>query len=58
VSKSFRGNNYGKLLIQYLVEEAKKKECYKITLYCDEKLEKFYGLNGFYKNGIQMAVYL
>ena len=57
VSKSFRGNNYGKILINYLIEEAKKKKCYKITLYCDEKLEKFYGLSGFSKKGIQMAIY-
>lgn len=57
VSKSFRGNNYGQILVNYLIEEAKKKKCYKITLYCDEKLEKFYGLNGFSKKGIQMAIY-
>jgi len=57
VSKSFRGNNYGQLLVKYLIKEAKKKECYKITLYCDEKLEKFYNLNGFSKKGIQMAIY-
>jgi predicted GNAT family N-acyltransferase len=58
VSKNFRGNNYGKILINYLIEEAKKKKCYKITLYCDEKLEKFYGVNGFTKKGIQMAIYI
>jgi len=58
VSKNFRRNNYGQLLIKFLINEAKKKNCYKVTLYCDENLEKFYGINGLCKKGIQMALYL
>ena len=57
VSKSYRKNNYGKTMVKRLVEEAKKDGCYKITLYCDEKLEHFYADNGFEKKGIQMAIY-
>ena len=57
VSASHRKNNYGKALVKRLVEEAKSENCYKITLYCDEKLEKFYASNGFEKKCIQMSIY-
>lgn len=57
VSEKHRGKNYGKLLVKYLIEEAKNNTCYKVTLYCDEKLERFYGSNGFLKKGVQMAIY-
>ena len=57
VSTYHRKNNYGKTMVKHLVEEAKKEKCYKITLYCDEKLEHFYADNGFEKKGIQMAIY-
>lgn len=55
--KKYRGLGYGKILIDYVIEEAKKNDCYKITLYCQEELEKFYNKSGFMKNGIQMAIY-
>lgn len=58
VSKHFRGNSYGQILVKFLINEAKKKDCYKVTLYCDDNLEKFYGINGLCKKGIQMAIYL
>jgi len=57
VDEKYRGMKYGEKLINYLVEEAKKNDCYKVNLYCDEKLEKFYEKSSFQKKGIQMAVY-
>jgi len=57
VDEKFRGKKYGIELINYLVEEAKKNDCYKVNLYCDEKLEKFYEKSSFQKKGIQMAFY-
>lgn len=56
VSEKYRGQNYGKILINYLVKEATQNNCYKITLDCLENLEKFYGYNGFEKSGIQMTI--
>ena len=58
VDEKFRGKKYGIELINYLVQEAKKNDCYKVNLYCDEKLEKFYEKSNFEKKGIQMAIYI
>jgi glucosamine-phosphate N-acetyltransferase len=57
VDEKFRGKGYGEMIINHLCEEANKEECYKINLYCNEKLEKFYGKMMFQKKGIQMAIY-
>ena len=37
ISKNFRRQNYGKILIEYLIKKAKEKTCYKIILNCDSK---------------------
>jgi len=58
VDEKYRGQKYGEKLINYLVEESKKNGCYKVNLYCDESLEKFYEKSKFQKKGIQMAIYL
>jgi len=58
VDSSYRGQGYGTKLIDFLIEHAKTKGCYKITLYCKEELEKFYELNGLKRNSIQMALYM
>jgi glucosamine-phosphate N-acetyltransferase len=57
VHTDYRGKNYGKILINHLIEEAKKENCYKVTLYCKEELEKFYKSCDMDKNGIQMVIY-
>lgn len=57
ILKDYRGNGYGKILIDFLINEAKTNKCYKITLYCDDKIEQFYKNSNFEKNGIQMAIY-
>ncbi len=53
----YRGKGYGKILLDYIINEVKKNNCYKITLYCKEELENFYCKTKFVKNGIQMAIY-
>lgn len=58
VDSSYRGQGYGTKLIDFLIEHAKTKGCYKITLYCKQELENFYELNGLKRNGIQMALYI
>jgi glucosamine-phosphate N-acetyltransferase len=58
VKKKSRGYGFGVILMDYLVEQAKEKKCYKIMLDCKENLENFYNKSGFKKNGIQMVIYL
>ena len=41
-----------------LVEIGKKLGCYRITLFCDKKLIKFYERNGFKVNNVIMKKYL
>ena len=48
----------GVSLIKELVAIAKKKGCYRITLFCKEKLEKFYSRNGFKVDSILMKKYI
>ena len=58
ISKNFRRQNYGKILIEYLIKKAKEKTCYKIILNCDRKTEDFYNKCNFNQNGIHMSYYL
>ena len=57
IHNEYRQYGYGKLLIKYLIEEAKKQNCYKVTLYCEDSLEGFYKSNGLEKRGIMMNKY-
>ena len=57
IDTNYRGKGYGQILINYLIEEAKINMCYKVTLYCEEGLEKFYKSVELEKKGIQMAKY-
>ena len=57
IDKNYRNKGIGKLLINFVVNEANKENCYKIILDCDENLENFYKKSGLEKKGIQMAKY-
>lgn len=56
VKKEYRGLGYGKILLKKIIEEAEKKECYKISLNCIDDNIKFYEKCGFKKNGNQMTI--
>ena len=58
ISKNFRRQNYGKILIENLIKKAKEKTCYKVILNCDAKIEDFYNKCNFKCNGIHMSYYL
>ena len=58
ISKNFRRQNYGKILVENLLEKAKEKKCYKVILNCDSEIEHFYNKCNFKSNGIQMSQYL
>ena len=57
IDKQYRKKGLGTLLLKFAISEAKKKECYKIILDCDDSLEPFYNKSEMIKNGIQMAKY-
>ena len=52
VDKKMRGKNVGVDLINELVNSAKKRGCYRITLFCKEELINFYSKNGFKVNNV------
>ena len=57
VDTKARGRNIGTELIKHLIEIGEKKNCYRITLFCDETLIDFYSNNGFKVNNIAMKRY-
>ena len=58
VDNQFRKQGIGKLLIEYLIQCCKNKNCYKILLDCQKELIPFYEKNKFQENGVQMTIYL
>ena len=58
VDSRVRGKMIGVALIKKLIEVAKIKNCYRITLFCKESLINFYSRNGFEVNNIVMKKYL
>ena len=58
VDSEVRGKMVGVSLIKELIEISKRKGCYRITLFCNEKLVNFYSRNGFKVNNVIMKKYL
>lgn len=58
IDKSFREKGYGKMIIDYLINEANKLNVYKIILNCSEENVLFYKKCNFIKKGVEMAKYL
>ena len=58
VDDSMRGKMVGVKLINKLVNIGSKKGCYRITLFCEEKLIKFYERTGFKVNNVMMKKFL
>ena len=58
VDKSLGRKMIGSYLVKELIEICKKKKCYRITLFCNEKLINFYSRNGFKVNNVMMKKFL
>ena len=58
VDAKVRGKMLGVKLVKKLIEIGKSKNCYRITLFCDEKLISFYERSGFKVNNIMMKKFL
>ncbi len=58
VNQEVRGKHIGVRLIEELIKIAKEKNCYRITLFCNESLIKFYNKNGFnlYHNAMKLYI--
>ena len=55
VKKEYRRKGYGKEIVKKIVEEAKNRNCYKVTLTCSESNVDFYKTTGFEQRGYQMS---
>jgi ribosomal protein S18 acetylase RimI-like enzyme len=55
VHRAYRNKKIGKLIVDYLVETAQKKDCYKIKLDCNKNNLLFYEKLGFQENGFSMV---
>ena len=58
IDKDFRGKNISKLLIEYSLEIAKEKKCYKTILNCSNETLKLYEKYGFHVHSYGMRINL
>ena len=58
VDEEYRGKDVGKALMNFVIQDAKKKKVYKIILDCDKKMQRYYEKYSFEYKNIQMAMYM
>ena len=56
VSQKHRGKEYGKKIINYLIQMARGNKCYKITLNCNSEVKEFYSKLGFTEHETCMRI--
>ena len=56
VDRSARGKGLGKVIVDCLTEVSFAMGCYKVLLYCDEKLVPFYNKSGYESNSVLMRI--
>lgn len=56
VDEKYRNKGIGKQIVEYLVNYAREKLCYRIDLACEDKLINFYNELGFNKQLICMSM--
>lgn len=54
IDDKYRGNGFGKMLIEHLKKRAEEMLCYKVILNCNEDKVGFYTKCGFIKKGVEM----
>ena len=58
VRKEYEGKGIASKILEYCINYAKKKKCYKIILDCKKELIPFYNKFGFKDTGVGMKLYL
>ena len=58
VDEKVKGKMLGTQLVKELIKVGEAKGCYRISLFCDKKLVKFYERNGFKVNNVMMKRYI
>lgn len=58
IDRHFQMLGYGRVLIEYLQNIAKREKCYKIILNCSDKNIPFYERCGFNSTNVEMSIYL
>ena len=59
VQERYRNKGLGKQMVQAIVEEAKKRNCYKLigtSRFSRENVHEFYEKKGFYKRGYEFRI--
>lgn len=56
VHENYRSLNFGKTLINYLVDIARERQVYKVILNCNEFNAPFYQKCGFHKSNVEMRI--
>ena len=57
VQREYRSHGIASEIIQQLIADSKKNNCYKVTLDCHYSNIEFYEKNSFVHKGAQMAIY-
>jgi glucosamine-phosphate N-acetyltransferase len=58
VDLNYRKKGIGKTLVTHCIDFAKKNDCYKIILNCDQKNIGFYEKIGFTQRNVEMSIYV
>lgn len=56
VDNRYFGDDIGTAIINFLIEEAKFRDCYKVILSCNEKIKIFYEKIGFKQTEVSMRM--
>ena len=57
VDEKYRGLNIGRELLEYVIDDSKHHNAYKIILNCTRSMEKFYNKFNFKNKNIEMSYY-
>jgi glucosamine-phosphate N-acetyltransferase len=56
VHPDYRGYKYGVILIEHMIQAAKRAKCYKVILWCNEKNVGYYEKFGFHSHEVLMRI--
>lgn len=58
VRKEYQHRGYGTKIVDFLLNLARKQNCYKVILNCTEELSRFYQHMNLKKKGVELSLYL